>query len=206
MDERKKKRYSNLERIYIDLMKSTVIEMTCIMIFLLIIIAFANMKEIGLGIFFVVLIIMLIRISYIYYVCISNMKKINKLPKDLKWKLNIELINPIFKSSIYEYILTENYIIKIKEFVIINYREIILIYKAIGVSMSSLDYLLTKRIIVLTKDKVASLNYASFIPSIGSWYKEDLIYFIREKNTNILLGKNRKNKQIVYEKYGIKIE
>lgn len=149
--------------------------------------------------------IMLIFIIFLIGLIVSNFSEVEQL-KDcyriLKRNNEIEELNHVLFYSRHQYILTSKYIIKFSfANEIYNYFDIVLIY----IKHVREKHGVNKNLNVIMKSgRKISFEIGSTMMCINS----DTIDFsniILEKNPNVLVGKTKKNKKILLEKYGIKI-
>ena len=164
-------------------------------------------------IFFILLIIItniekntVILISYFIFsfiiccMCLTKYFSLKNKIYDKKSIIDKELANVEFHAN--DYLLTENYIIGLSNFSLINYNDILLIHDPILLG-GNISY--TKRVYIITKTgKVYSFCYSDSRLSEDA-YKSDLIEFLKMKNNSIMIGANKKNKEILKNKYNIKL-
>lgn len=130
-------------------------------------------------------------------------RNILEISDERKEELNKELSNLLFSSSSKDYFLTENYLIDYKYMDIIRYSDIMMMYKRFGINNDTARNP-SEKINIITKDKKVVLVQWDMSVKTKERYKEDLMDFIKSKNNEILIGNTKENRQIIYEKYGIK--
>ncbi len=122
-----------------------------------------------------------------------------------------EELNHVLAYQKHNYIVTENYIFFLhSKFSILEYQDIVLVGFKTGVSplpefgyvnvQFNGFYLCKKLFVVLKSGKKYSLDLRK-----DSYYSDKLIDILVFKNKGILIGKSKKNKKILLEKYGIKL-
>lgn len=160
-----------------------------------------------------IFLIFMTRSLYLLVKIIKYNKNVSFHDKEL---LDKEL-SKVLATSSGEVIFTENYVIVLKPtFCYLSYRDIILTYNTTGLilnvnsfqsryTMNICGFQLVPKICIVMKDgKVYKLGVdksSSFNSSKSFTFREIII----TKNPSVLLGKTEENKNIVKEKYGIKI-
>ncbi len=148
-----------------------------------------------------------------------------RLLKNLNWQrknpdtqliktINSELLN-VIDYFLEEYILTENYIISLKEKIeLIPYSEIIFIDKGTGLRFSAgigtgvhiCGFRITPQVTILLKNgKKYSFYIEKATTMISCGGVVPFTEIVCRKNKNILFGKTKENRQMISEKYNIKI-
>lgn len=145
-------------------------------------------------IFFVILFVFILIFNLIFLVKrLYSFRKLKKIIKENEEKVNYEL-----KSAFYvnyrEYILTENYIVDLRCYKIINYNDIRFIYYQRKKSLISRDFPLVLTIIT-DKEKVFLIVWSSL--AHFKEYYEDLESLIKTKNPNVIKCKKRDIKKLI---------
>lgn len=132
-------------------------------------------------------IICIIMLMYKIYNYILNVKNI-KL-NDFK-KLEKELLNPILIKS-FNYILTDTYIINLKNGHLFKYENIETIYKAVGFRfLRNKNLRLGKYLCIITKDKKKDKFFIGYVGNISNSFY-DFSNIIMKKNIWVNFNKNK---------------
>lgn len=135
--------------------------------------------------------------SIILQEILNKRKFIKTLTKDRLVEFEEELKNQLvhYKDN---YILTNNYILKLSvPCAILKYEEVLLMYKRLGLYPRSMK----RNLILVTKTR----KYKFTIDSVGYNFNnpKDFSEIVKEKNTEVLIGKSADNIKKAKDKYGI---
>ena len=151
---------------------------------------------------FVIIIGAIIIIALIKEISMYKIFKNQKL-LPLSKKLNNELKKVIVENG--QYIFTENYIINIRSYWILNYNDILLIHKQESVENGQFDTICT-RIYLITKTSNLSLILYSSSDVSSDFDKAEIAYnYMISKCVNALNGASKENIRQIENKYGIKV-
>ena len=137
--------------------------------------------------FFGLDIICIIMLMYKIYNYILNIKNI-KL-NDLK-KIEKELLNPILIKP-FNYILTDTYIINLKNSHLFKYEDIETMYKKVGFSLRTKHLHLGKYLCIITKDKKKDKFFIGYVGNISNSFY-DFSNIIMKKNIWVNFSKDGK--------------
>ncbi|MBR3661461.1 MAG: hypothetical protein IKN63_06170 [Bacilli bacterium] len=137
--------------------------------------------------FFGLDIICIIMLMYKIYNYILNIKNI-KL-NDFK-KIEKELLNPILIKP-FNYILTDTYIINLKNSHLFKYEDIETMYKKVGFSLRTKHLHLGKYLCIITKDKKKDKFFIGYVGNISNSFY-DFSNIIMKKNIWVNFSKDGK--------------
>ncbi len=134
------------------------------------------------------------------FVCISSTIRVFQIKKLKNDDELHEELKHIIRYVEYEYILTENYIIKeYSKKETLKYEDVVLMYKKL--SISRYDGIYQELYLITNKGR----KYGFIIESDRYDEPKDFSDILLEKNPNVLIEKTKENKRILLEKYGIKL-